>query len=412
MNVLIKTLVWLCGIAIAAGIGLAALVILDSRPLLETDMHITAAERAWVQRWIAVNRPSANRSEGLNSLSLNEREANLLLNALVDKIGQGRGHVHLGQGGARILVSLRLPFDQVQSYLNLDLSVVEGDPLPRIASARIAGLPIPGVLAQTLVEQALGAVERAQILDQVQIQRDRILVSYAWRPYMLEHLGSGLVAAADLPHVLRYQARLETLTADKPRRKPIELADLLAALLAAADADQATDPVTSNRAVILALAAYVNGRVMHDPAEADTGNAKRPRVVLLRGRRDLGQHFMTSAALAVQGNDTLSSLIGWYKEVSDSDGGSGFSFADMTANRAGIRFAQLATQSPASARRLQQVAARGLTADDFMPPIDGLPEGMSRDSFTSRFGDPKTQAYQRMLTAIDQRIDARPLFNL
>ena len=201
-------------------------------------------------------------------------------------------------------------------------------------------------------------------------------------------------------------------TADRPRRQSLELAELLAALLAEAAADGRADPIAANRALILALAAYVNDRVIHAPGEPRADPRQRPHPVQLRGRRDLSQHFMTSAALAVGGNDTLSRLIGWYKEVSDSAGGSGFSFADMTANRAGIRFAKLATESPSSAHRLQRLGSRGLTADDFMPPIEALPEGMSRNRFMSRFGDTHPGAYQRMLETIDRRIAERPLFGL
>jgi hypothetical protein len=132
--------------------------------------------------------------------------------------------------------------------------------------------------------------------------------------------------------------------------------------------------------------------------------------VLLRQRQDLGQHFMTSAALVTQGGDTFSGMIGWYKEMSDANGGSGFSFADMSANRAGIRLAQRATASPDSARQVQQRIAAGLTEDDFMPVIDGLPEGMDQQAFAANFGNQNNVVYQKMIQLIDERINAARLF--
>ena len=119
---------------------------------------------------------------------------------------------------------------------------------------------------------------------------------------------------------------------------------------------------------------------------------------------------MTSAALAAKGGGMLSNLAGLFKEASDAERGSGYSFADLAANRAGIRFAQLATGNQTDARALRMFARRGMRENDFMPPIDGLPEGLAERNFKADFGDAQSTAYRRMITLIDGRIDARPLF--
>ena len=46
------------------------------------------------------------------------------------------------------------------------------------------------------------------------------------------------------------------------------------------------------------------------------------------GRKDFAQHFLASAALAARGDSTLSNAVGLFKEISDTDRGSGFSFTD------------------------------------------------------------------------------------
>ncbi|NEX23266.1 hypothetical protein G3480_23705 [Thiorhodococcus mannitoliphagus] len=409
MRQLIKLLSWTLSALLVIVLGLAALLALDSRPQIP-HIALTSAERAWVKAWIATNRPSANRSEGINRLTLTEKEANLLLNGLLDRAAQGRATLDLQDGAAEISASLRLPLDQVATYLNLRLKLIEDANLLKIESARVAGLPIPAALAQKLAEQAIGAVARAQVVQSLEIEDEAVSLSYAWRPHLLEHLGSSLVAEDDLPDVLSYQAQIQAIAQNWPRRQPIALSKLLSELLATAAAERRADPVDSNRTLIIALTAYVNGKRIRAPSDDDSSRTSHPRPVTLRGRRDLSQHFMTSAALTIEGSDALSNVIGWYKELSDSDGGSGFSFADMTANRAGIRFAKLATENAASARRLQQLGRAGLSEDDFMPKIDGLPEGMSRSSFATDFGDPDAQTYKRMILHIDRRIDSRPLF--
>ena len=81
------------------------------------------------------------------------------------------------------------------------------------------------------------------------------------------------------------------------------------------------------------------------------------------------------------------------------------SFADLSANRAGIRFAELATSSAAGARHVQRLARAGLAQGAIMPAIDGLPEGMQRAELERAVGDVGGPDYERVLSYIDRRID-------
>jgi hypothetical protein len=131
--------------------------------------------------------------------------------------------------------------------------------------------------------------------------------------------------------------------------------------------------------------------------------------VLLDGRVDLAQHFMTSAAIAIRGGDTLSELSGLFKEVADSRGGSGFSFADLAADRARSRFALLATRDPEGARAIQALARRGLAEGDFMPATAGLPEGLNHAQRVAGLSSPASPTYRRLTSQIERRIDALPV---
>ncbi|WP_245537405.1 hypothetical protein [Thiocystis violascens] len=403
---------WLSIVSVILALALGALFLPDSRPIVEQDRAITAAERAWARHWVAANRPRGRQPGELMTIGLSEREATLLANELLGRFGQGRAAVRLDAGRATIDASLALPWNPRGSFVNLELGLVANGSLPKIETARLGGVPLPGTLVQALAERALAAVVNSQLLQQVDLEDDRMRIVYEWRPHLLERIGSGFVADADLPNLLRYQNDLTKMLADRTRRGPVQLADLLAHLLSRAGAQPAdADPIAENRAIFMVLAAYVNGRTIRDPADATASpKASRPHPVLLRGRQDLSQHFMTSAALAIQGDDTLSGMVGWYKEMSDANGGSGFSFADMAANRAGIRLARLATGNREDARRLQRIARQGLAEDDFMPAIDGLPEGIDQQTFAANFSGTSQADYQRIIAHIDRRIDARRLF--
>ena len=141
-------------------------------------------------------------------------------------------------------------------------------------------------------------------------------------------------------------------------------------------------------------------------------NWPRPnRVTLtLHGREDSAQHYLTSAALAALGSGTLSNAVGLFKEVDDSRGGSGFSFADLAADRAGTRFGELATASDESARTAQLLIARAQREIDIMPELHDLPEGLSESEFKQRYGAIDSPAYRRVTQEIERRIAKTPLF--
>jgi hypothetical protein len=125
----------------------------------------------------------------------------------------------------------------------------------------------------------------------------------------------------------------------------------------------------------------------------------------LRGRNDLCRHFVVSAAITALAGPWLGSVAGLAKEQQDSDGGSGFSFADLAADRAGVRFARRATRSASDARAFQALVGAGCEIADLMPEIDGLPEGLSTAELKSTYGAPGSPEYQAFVGQIDERLD-------
>ncbi len=414
MRFLIKTLGWLLTLAVLAAAVFAVLLLLDSRPLVPEAHTLTAAERTWARQWLHEARPGGMKDGASATLTLSETEANVLAAALIDRIGRGRVAVRFEDKRARAAASLGLPWDPRGSFLNVEITVVGTSGLPRIERARVAGLPLPGGLAQTLTDRLMGALDQSHLLQRVDLKPAQMRLTYQWHRDALETLGSGLVSPEERARLLHYQEALAEYGRGRRRGQSFQLADLLSHLLSEARRRAPADPVQENRAAILALAAYTNGRTVR-PLEDRSGRAAAaPQMifhrVLLRGRRDLAQHFMTSAAVVTQGGNALSDLLGLFKEIADSSGGSGFSFADLAADRAGTRFAERTTGDRDGALAIQAFAQRDLREDDFMPAIDGLPEGLSQDAFAAAFRDTKSAAYQRLLDHIERRIDARALY--
>lgn len=174
---------------------------------------------------------------------------------------------------------------------------------------------------------------------------------------------------------------------------------------------EATDPVNANEAAILALGVILGDErvatVARRSLDKTHRDAIRPlrRKVKLRGRSDLPQHFWVSAALTVLSDGNRSTAVGVMKELMDSNpGGSGFSFVDLLADRAGVLFAEAATRDAESALTVQSVICEGLIASDFCPPIEDLPEGIPRDDFQAVYGGLGGQETNRIVQEMKQRL--------
>ncbi len=146
----------------------------------------------------------------------------------------------------------------------------------------------------------------------------------------------------------------------------------------------------------------VTGRFCRE-VESDAERTARLRVLgqpTMLGRRDLAQHFVVSAFLSSRLNAAAADAAGLAKELSDAARGNGFSFADLAADRAGIA---LATRLPADPALLGRLASSFRVAD-FMPPISGLPEGLSAVEFREQYQGPHAARFEALSGEIRERI--------
>jgi uncharacterized protein YfiM (DUF2279 family) len=231
-----------------------------------------------------------------------------------------------------------------------------------------------------------------------------VIASAGARPQTNTPSAETTSAAADAARLRAYDERIAV--AARSGTNDIPLPQLLRSLVSMAAARSSErGAVEENRAAIVALTFYVNRWPLAVlSADARTWPVPATRRVVLRGREDLAQHFMVSALISAASGTALASAAGLYKEVSDTRRGSGFSFSDLAADRAGTVFGQLATRSPDSARQLQSHIAGGLAEDDMMPAIDGLPDNLSDAELTRRFGGVGGVGYTAMVREIDQRV--------
>jgi hypothetical protein len=308
-------------------------------------------------------------------------------------------------------------------WLNLRAVLEQTEDVPRLAALRIGSLPLPPALAEWALPRLL---ERAGLLAQGELALDLItrvgftrggqmVIAFAWPRDLERRLASSLMSPEEQLRMKAHAERLAQLTHDLARgpgpRRPVSLVALLSPMAAFAEERSRAggDAARENRAALLALTSYVNGRGLH----ALVPDARRwpklaPLRVELAGRDDTVKHFLVSAVLAMEGGSPLADVVGLYKEVKDARGGSGFSFNDLAADRAGTRFGQVLLRQP---QRLQQALAAGFTEADLLPSIADLPENMQDPEFVRRFGGVDAPAYKRLMAEIERRLDGVPLIN-
>jgi hypothetical protein len=392
---------------------------------------------------------------------LSQRDLELVIQQAGQRLGGGgaaggraRGRVRLQPGLALVEASLALPANPWGGWLNLRAVLRETEALPAVQQLRIGQLPVPGWLAEAALPRLLAVLNlRAQgelaqrLVSRVGFRSQALVLAYAWPDNPEQLLTESLLSPDDQVRVRRHASHLATLAAtlagNKPKPAVVSVTALIQPMfaLAAANSRDAASAALENRAAFVALAFLASGQGLapllgqapgpahaaapgrppiqtasqpasQPPGPAATALAGKPSPAMrapemrLRGRPDWPLHLLISAALAAEGGGPLSDAIGLYKEVADSRHGSGFSFGDLAADRAGTRLGLAARRDPLG---LQARLARGVQEADLLPEVSDLPEDMQEPEFKRRFGGVGAPGHRAMLREIETRLDQLPL---
>jgi len=389
----------------------------QSEPLVHPTKSMDQTDVARAKALLRQHDPRRLRDGETRTINASERDVNLLLQHALPFAERQRSSVDLADGSAIIRYTLSLPDNPVGNYLNLTLRIVEESESLSVQGVRVGSLTVPGWMVNPLVVAANSVLSRLfddyrgvmETLRGVVLQTDRVRVTYRWQSDLADRMKEQgrtlLLSTADRERILAYDREIkkqsESLAGKVSVSRMLQPLFLLAMQRSANGADAAAE----NRALFLALGTAVSGSsiasVVGDPA---VGLPTRPRrlSLTLRGRGDLAKHFAISAALAAVGGRSLADAVGVFKELDDSRGGSGFSFADLLADRAGAQLATVALGEGAA--QIQRRLAGRLRESDFMPSIDQLPEGLIEMQFRSRYKDLDDPAYGRVKREIESRI--------
>lgn len=400
---------------LAASVYLA----IDRTPLVVNPVVFTPAHIERARRLLERNDPRTMRPGVLRTIVVSQEDLDLTANYLAGRYARGASRVVLQDGSATVRASFPLPAALANAYVNLDASFRETDSLPQVEQFRIGSLRLPAFLCDWLLHRGLRRLQAgrdylaaADVVKEVRARNGFLMVHFAWSEAAPGHLQAALVNADEQARWKAYQARLVELTSAGAGRRVMPLDQLLVPLLQlAAQRGGGAASAAENRSALIVLAFYVNGKGLAAlvPSAADWPAARR-HVVTLAGRTDFPQHFTISAALAATAGSPLADAVGLYKELDDARGGSGFSFNDIAADRAGTRLGELAVGGGDAAARLRRELARGMREADLMPDVRDLPEFLTQAEFKRRYGGVGQPAYGKVVAEIERRIAALPLY--
>lgn len=414
----------------ALGAGVLLWLSLENRPLPFEAERVTSEEKRRLVHLIRSKSPRSLKEGRTHTLQLTDYDINVLLSwGLSLGSPERKAAVRLAREAVSLSASANVPLGSRESrYLNLTLAgdarIERGSLRLQVDRCRLGSLELPRWLLHSVGPIDTSFLHHDQrsrpfldAIKEVAIEPNSVAVTYGpvhLPPGFREDLFGPTAASPEMLAATRAQIRgLLDLAALSPGAPPSFGTCFEAAFALARARSIERNAVSENQAAIFALTILLGHPRIEEflgPVLDDNGHGPVRRAlyrVTIRGRSDWTKHFCVSAAIALLSDTVVSDAAGLLKEELDAGkGGSGFSFCDLVADRAGTTFAVAATRDEAAARAVQNRIAGGFRVDDFFPPAADLPEGIPDAEFQSRYGGIGGEPYRQLMAEIERRIAA------
>ena len=431
-----KKVIWVIGAIVSVFIFIPLIFLsyaIDSHALVIATENINANSAGKAKKIAQQLRQDLiNPDESLpyNQLTLSADEINGIIALGMRGIEGSKGRVNVTPIGIKVAFTFELPPNPLGHYINLIGTIIPSQKGLILQDASMGSIKLPGNVAMSFVEALLNELLSGKdtgtllinSIDSITVENSKLTLVYHVIPNLreilvetkgrvknirddLELLGDPTIVKLYFNSLCDFHDQITGITDDK-----VSLGFYLSTAFSVAQKRSlmGNDPIEENKAALLALASFLGsshfnsvvGAIDEETLRVCTSSNSH---VALANRVDLRLHFIYSAALKVISNSGLSFALGEFKELADSQGGSGFSFADLAADRAGIQFAEQALDST-GALRIQRMAKELTLETVFFPSISGLPEDMQQHLFEER-GGIESDYYKKNLTIINDRID-------
>lgn len=363
---------------------------------------------------------SKTKPDEIGTIELSKEDLNLAANYLLNRYSNSAVRISLKENSLKFTVTATLPGNMLGKYLNITfrLGNEEGNPLPSITKFKAGKLLLPASFSGFIINSIIKYTSLNNYfilattpIKAISIEPEKITITYFSNLETLTQAKNVLSHHYISSDISIYQQKITEITSKHDPKWRLSLAELLKPLFEMAmQRSTLENAIEENRMVIMAVNDYVNKRETKQFLSQKKNLPGKQIPTYLFKRSDLAQHFIASAALTASVNGQVAKVVGEEKELSDAQGGSGFSFVDLTADKAGTRFGEIATSSPVSARKLQSYMSKIKDYHDFMPDPTDLPEKMNEAEFKNRYVSVNSSTYHELLKNIDARIAETPLY--
>jgi hypothetical protein len=394
--------------------SLILLFIIENKPSETISYPLNTTD---IKQIKVIFRKIRSSNSDVKTLRLTQKNLNNLVNHFLNRYFEIATKIILAKDEVQIKVSLHLPKNNFGHYLNFHFKLKhQYNILFTPHSLHIGHLAIADEWSQFIFEILFNYLPFKDIqqsikkmLKLIQITSQDLTLVYDSKSIISNNISTSLLSV-DQQTLAFYQQKIVNIIKAHDPAWRLSLAELLQPLFEVAhQRSNLETAINENKIIIITVAHYVNQSEIQ--RYLPSGDKPQYAAYLYR-RRDMAKHFMTSALLTTVGNGSLAIMLGEEKELRDAKLGSGFSFIDLAGDRAGIRFGQMATDSPESARRLQKLMAKIKDYRVFMPEVRDLPENITDEAFKKKFGSIYSPRYQLILKKIDTRINALPIYQL
>ena len=413
ITIILSAIVILCVLLIAFGVS--------NTPTIAVDWTLTHDDIVRAKKILYEG--SKTKPDELGTIELTQPDINLAANYLFNRYRKSAVKIELKDNIVRFVVTMTLPKNYLGQYLNISFRFGnEGrNELPSLKKFKAGELLLPAKFSAFVIDNIIRHTSlndyfilASRPIKSIIIDQQKVTIKYNSSLENLIQAQNALAQGGNNTHLDIYQQKLTEVIAQHNSTWRLSLAELLKPLFTLAyQRSTLESAIEENKLAIITINNYVNRKETKKflSLPLATLNTDKRYPTFLYKRTDLAQHFIGSAAITASMNDQVSKAVGEEKELSDAQGGSGFSFVDLAADKAGTRFGEMATSSPENARKLQKKISEIKDYTDFMPDPSDLPEHMDNIEFKQRFESVDSVVYQELSKKIDERIVATPIYS-
>lgn len=402
-------------------------LLFSRHPIIETEITLSVSEVKDAKHVVKQIIRKFSSTQNFVEISLSQRDIDAVASTTSHLFTGARLTGNVSSFGVTINGSKKFKLLSFEYYLNLHCILSQGFEKFEIDNCQLGSVPISGSLIRWGIKTGSALMfghdvssTVTMLVDNAEIKNNNLVLTATKSNDFKGDINASIKDAASLVRSVSQKAEVNSARVnfyieylDSVQISKASLSYYLGKIFAQVQQEITTsgNVIEENTAALWALVIVYANPEFSRYIGAEKLNNFRGESLTLRGRHDLMLHFLYSIFLEQLGRVDIGVQIGEIKELLDTNkGGSGFSFADLAADKAGAQFSARMTTEEKTAERLTALLANSDDESLFFPLIHDLPEGFKEKEFNQIFTGIDSPRYKTMESEIDKRLTSLPLY--